>query len=109
MPQGIFPSGCLANYGLASTFWTMHTQDWNSTWLVRIASVVPAVVHYDQRKSLIEIITLSLESLQFRDTRQPNQAMQRTAGRSAFPLSMTSTFNQQPHAPSPAVADLGSR
>jgi hypothetical protein len=26
-----------------------------------------------------------------------NQAMQRTAGRSAFPLSMTSTFNQQPH------------
>jgi hypothetical protein len=41
--------------------------------------------------------------------RTPNQAMQRTAGRSAFPLSMTSTFNQQRRAPSPAVADLVSR
>ena len=40
---------------------------------------------------------------------RPNQAMQRTAGRSAFPLSMTSTINPQPRAPSPAVADLGSR
>ena len=38
-----------------------------------------------------------------------NQAMQRTAGRSAFPSAMTSTLNPQPHAPSPAVADLGSR
>lgn len=38
-----------------------------------------------------------------------NQAMQRTVGRFAFPLSMTSTSNQQPPAPSPAVADLGSR
>jgi hypothetical protein len=37
---------------------------------------------------------------------KPNQTMQRTAGRSAFPLSMTSTFDPQPHAPSPAVADL---
>jgi len=37
------------------------------------------------------------------------QAMQRTAGRSAFPLSMTSTFNPQPRSPSPAVADLVSR
>jgi Protein of unknown function with HXXEE motif len=36
-------------------------------------------------------------------------AMQRTAGRSAFSLSMTSTFNSQPHPPSPAVADLESR
>jgi hypothetical protein len=35
-----------------------------------------------------------------------NHAMQRTAGRSAFPLSMTSTFNQQRRALSPAVADL---
>jgi hypothetical protein len=41
--------------------------------------------------------------------RTSNQAMQPTAGRSAFPLSMTSTSNLQPHAPSPAVADLGSR
>ena len=40
---------------------------------------------------------------------KPNQAMQRTAGRSAFPLPMTSTFDLQPHAPSPAVADLVSR
>jgi hypothetical protein len=40
---------------------------------------------------------------------RPNQAMQRTAGRSAFPPSMTSTFNQQRRALSPAVADLGSR
>ena len=38
-----------------------------------------------------------------------NQAMQRTAGRSALPLSMTSTFHLQPHSPSPAVADLVSR
>ena len=38
-----------------------------------------------------------------------NQAMQRTAGRSAFQLSMIYTFNLQPHAPSPAVADLGFR
>jgi hypothetical protein len=29
--------------------------------------------------------------------------MQRTAGRSALPLSMTSTFNPQPCAPSPAI------
>jgi hypothetical protein len=40
---------------------------------------------------------------------RPNQAMQRTAGRSAFPLSMTATFHLERHAPSPAVADLGSR
>jgi hypothetical protein len=38
-----------------------------------------------------------------------NQSMQRTAGRAAFPLSMTSTFNQQRRALSPAVADLESR
>jgi len=40
---------------------------------------------------------------------RPNQAMQRTAGRSAFPLLTTSTFNLQRRAPSPAVADLVSR
>jgi len=40
---------------------------------------------------------------------RPNQAMQRTAGRSAFQLSMTSTFNPQPRSLSPAVADLVSR
>ena len=39
----------------------------------------------------------------------PNQAIQRTAGRAAFPLSMTSTFNLQRRALSPAVADLVSR
>ena len=44
-----------------------------------------------------------------RRLKRSNQAMQRTAGRSAFPLSMTSTFNLQPRAPSPAVADLVSR
>jgi hypothetical protein len=38
-----------------------------------------------------------------------NQAMQRTAGRSAFLLEMTSTFNLQQHTLSPAVADLVSR
>jgi len=42
-------------------------------------------------------------------SKRPNQAMQRTAGRFAFPLSMTSTLNQQPRALSPAVADLVSR
>ena len=42
-------------------------------------------------------------------TQSSNQAMQRTAGRSAFSLPMTSTFNLQPHALSPAVADLGPR
>jgi hypothetical protein len=41
--------------------------------------------------------------------RSSNQAMQRTAGRSAFPLAVTSTFNLQPRTLSPAVADLGSR
>jgi hypothetical protein len=40
---------------------------------------------------------------------RPNQAMQRTAGRSAFPLPMASTLNQQQRSPSPAVADLVSR
>ena len=40
---------------------------------------------------------------------EPNQAMQRAAGRSAFSLSMTFTFYPQPHALSPAVADLVSR
>ena len=39
----------------------------------------------------------------------PNQAIQRTAGRAAFPLSMTSTFNLQRRALSPAVAGLVSR
>src|SRR3954468_2674338 len=39
----------------------------------------------------------------------PNQAMQRTADRCAFSLSMTSTLNLQQDAPSPAVADLVSR
>ena len=42
-------------------------------------------------------------------TKRPNHAMQRTAGRSAFPLSVISIFNLQPRALSPAVADLGSR
>ena len=32
--------------------------------------------------------------------------MQRTAGRSAFALPMTSTFHLKPRAPSPVVADL---
>jgi hypothetical protein len=40
---------------------------------------------------------------------RPNQAMQRTAGRSALQLSMTSTFNPQRRELSPAVADLVSR
>jgi len=38
-----------------------------------------------------------------------NPAMQRTAGRAAFPLSMTSTLNQQPRSASPTGADLVSR
>jgi hypothetical protein len=38
-----------------------------------------------------------------------NQAIQRTAGRSALMLSMISTFHQRLHAPQPAVADLVSR
>lgn len=38
-----------------------------------------------------------------------NQAMQRTAGRSAFQLSVTSTLHLQRHTLSPAVADLESR
>ena len=42
-------------------------------------------------------------------TNRPNQAMQRTADRSAFPVSKTSTFNLQRRSPSPAVADLVSR
>jgi hypothetical protein len=55
----------------------------------------------------ISVRPLSLGSVVV--AQRPNQAMQRTAGRSAFSLQMTSTFNQQPHAPSPAVADLVSR
>ena len=51
----------------------------------------------------------SIYSLASSARKTPNQAMQRTAGRSAFPLSVTSTFSLQPPAPSPAVADLGSR
>ena len=38
-----------------------------------------------------------------------NQAMQRTAGRSALPLSMTSILNPQRRALLPAVADPVSR
>jgi hypothetical protein len=38
-----------------------------------------------------------------------NQAVQRTAGRSAFQLRVASNFTQQPRALSPAVADLLSR
>jgi hypothetical protein len=38
-----------------------------------------------------------------------NQAMQRSAGRCALQLPMTSTFNLQLRTPSPAVADLVSR
>ena len=41
-----------------------------------------------------------------RSVTRPNPAMQRSAGRSAFPLSMASTFNLQRTAPSPVVADL---
>ena len=37
------------------------------------------------------------------ETMGSNHAMERTAGRSALPLSMTSTFNPQPCAPSPAI------
>ena len=48
-------------------------------------------------------------SRHYSKTHSSSQAMQRTAGRSAFPLTMTSTFNPQRHAVSPAVADLGSR
>ena len=39
----------------------------------------------------------------------PNQAMQRTASRSAFPLAMTSTFYSYSRPLSPAVAYLVSR
>jgi hypothetical protein len=45
----------------------------------------------------------------FRMYRTSNEAMQRTASRAAFELTMTSTFNPQPSPPSPALADLGSR
>ena len=63
---------------------------------------------------IYEFVTLdgSKHVLYFRGYRDPeasNQAMQRTAGRAAFPLLMTSAFNPQSHALSPAVADLGSR
>ena len=37
---------------------------------------------------------------------RPNQGMQLTAGGSAFPLDMTSIFNLQRRASSPAVAEL---
>jgi len=47
--------------------------------------------------------------MSFQSTATPNQALQRTAGRAAFSLSMTSTLYSLPRAPSPAVADLGSR
>jgi hypothetical protein len=42
-------------------------------------------------------------------TERPNQAVQRTAGRSPFQLRVPTNFNEQPRAPSPAVADLVSR
>ena len=51
---------------------------------------------------LLSGIALSA-SLFFMIASRPKKAMQRTAGRSAFPLPMTSTFNQQPRSPSPAV------
>jgi hypothetical protein len=38
-----------------------------------------------------------------------NQAVQRTAGRSAFQLFVASNLSEQPRTLSPAVADLGSR
>jgi hypothetical protein len=40
---------------------------------------------------------------------RPNQAVQRTAGRSAFQLRVATNFSQQPRALSPAVADFVSR
>src|ERR1700744_4964896 len=42
-------------------------------------------------------------------TKWPNHAMQLTAGRSAFPLNVTSKSNPQQSSLTPAVADLGSR
>jgi hypothetical protein len=41
--------------------------------------------------------------------KRSNHAIQRTAGRSVFTLSMTSTSSLQPRVLSPAVADLGPR
>ena len=53
---------------------------------------------------------MTFRNLSFSPERiRPNHAMQRTAGRSAFQLSMSSTFNLQRCAPLPALADLVSR
>src|SRR4051794_32883056 len=54
------------------------------------------VIYHIARPSLVRSMADRLV------TPRPNQTMQRTAGRSAFPLSMTSTFNLPPHKPSPA-------
>jgi hypothetical protein len=55
------------------------------------------------------IITDTIEFKRASFNMSSNRAMQRTAGRSPFSLSMTSTLNVQRRAPSPAVADLVSR
>jgi hypothetical protein len=44
--------------------------------------------------------------MRFSRAMRPNQAMQLTAGRSEFPLNVTSTSIQQRRSLSPAVADL---
>jgi hypothetical protein len=61
------------------------------------------------RNALLARLPQRMEKLRGRLSKSSNQAMQRTAGRSAFPLSVTSIFNRQRRALSPAVADLVSR
>lgn len=70
-------------------------------------------VGYPYRDRIIKLTPQELVYVQGEDApgrkSSSNQAIQRTAGRSAFELTMTSTFNIQRCAASPAVADLESR
>jgi hypothetical protein len=70
----------------------------------------PHMIRSRSKRALkVDIVPQVCEQQKRRREKRSNQAMQRTAGRSAFSLSMTSTFNLQRSALSPAVTDLVSR
>ncbi len=123
-------------YGMDSATWVRFEPDHTATWFsdsiagyqvdyrTRWFAAGPYIyMRYEGQRQIWQIQEILLDELHLRAAkvdyifkrveRDPpeasNQAMQRTAGRSAFSLPMTRTFYSQPHTLSPAVADLVSR
>ena len=71
-------------------------------------TILPGIDHISLTLDPVAI-QAAIAAVESMDQERPDHAMQLTPGRSAFPLSITSTFNLQRQAPSPAVADLTPR